>query len=63
MRGSLRLKRLTYATVALIALAGAIGTANADDLPDYMQPIAGHTASTSGRNRNEERAGAQFQHV
>ena len=46
MRGSLRLKRLTYATVALIALAGAIGTANADDLPDYMKPIAGRTAST-----------------
>ena len=59
MRGSLRLKRLTYATMALIALAGAIGTANADDLPDYMKPIAGRTAS----NRNEERAGAQFQHV
>ena len=46
MRGSLRLKRLTYATMALIALAGAIGTANADDLPDYMKPIAGRTAST-----------------
>ncbi len=44
MRGSLRLKRLTYATMALIALA--IGTANADDLPDYMKPIAGRTAST-----------------
>jgi hypothetical protein len=46
MRGSLRLKRLTYATMALIALAGAIGTANADDLPDHMKPIAGRTAST-----------------
>jgi hypothetical protein len=32
--------------MALIALAGAIGTANADDLPDYMKPIAGRTAST-----------------
>jgi len=30
--------------MALIALA--IGTANADDLPDYMKPIAGRTAST-----------------
>jgi hypothetical protein len=46
MRGSLRLKRLIYATMASIALAGAIGTASAGDLPDYMEPIAGHTAST-----------------
>src|SRR6516162_4565816 len=46
MRRSLRLKRLARATVASVALVGAIGTANADDLPDYMQPIAGQTAST-----------------
>jgi len=46
MRGSLRLKRLFYATMASIALAGAIRTASAGDLPDYMEPIAGHTAST-----------------
>jgi len=46
MRGSLRLKRLIYATMASIALAGAIGTASAGDLPDYMEPIAGHTVST-----------------
>src|ERR1700747_1134327 len=46
MRCSLRLRRLTYATVASIALAGAIGAANADDLLDYMQPIAGHPTST-----------------
>jgi hypothetical protein len=46
MRGSLRLKRLIYATIASIALAGAIGTASAGDLPDYMEPIAGHTVST-----------------
>jgi hypothetical protein len=46
MRRSVRLKRLAHATVTSIALAGAIGTATADDLPEYMQPIAGHTAST-----------------
>ena len=47
MRRNLRLKRLSYATVAFIALGGAIGTASADDLPDYMKPIAGRTASTA----------------
>ena len=46
MRRSVRLKRLAHATVTSIALAGGIGTATADDLPEYMQPIAGHTAST-----------------
>ena len=29
-----------------VAFAGAIGTANAEDLPGYMQPIAGHVASS-----------------
>jgi hypothetical protein len=46
MRRNLRLKRLAHAALMSIALAAAIETANADDLPDYMQPIAGHTAST-----------------
>jgi len=40
-------RSIAYAALVSIALAGAIGTADADDLPDYMQPIAGHTASTS----------------
>ena len=46
MRCNLRLKRVAHVALMSIALAAAIGTANADDLPDYMQPIAGHTAST-----------------
>jgi hypothetical protein len=46
MRSNLRLKRLVHAALMSVALAAAIATANADDLPDYMQPIAGHTAST-----------------
>jgi hypothetical protein len=32
--------------LAPIALAGAIAVANADGLPDYMKPIAGHPTST-----------------
>ncbi|MGC1350254.1 MAG: hypothetical protein WA858_10800 [Xanthobacteraceae bacterium] len=32
--------------VTSVAFAGAIGTASAEDLPGYMQPIAGHTASS-----------------
>jgi len=46
MPRNLRLKRLAYATVTSIALASAAAMAKADDLPDYMQPIAGHTASS-----------------
>jgi hypothetical protein len=39
-------RSMAHAALLSIALSGAIGTANADDLPDYMEPIAGHTAST-----------------
>src|ERR1700722_11850285 len=44
-------KRLVYMTMASIALAGVAGTVKAqdlkaDNLPDYMRPIAGHTTST-----------------
>jgi hypothetical protein len=46
MRCNLRLKRLACATVTSVTFAGAIGAANAEDLPGYMQPIAGHTASS-----------------
>ena len=63
MRPDLRLSRLARVAVAFIALAGAIGTASADDLPDYMKPIAGHPHLRAGRKRNKKRAGAQFQHV
>ena len=34
---------IAHATFTSIALAGAIGTAATDELPDYMQPIAGRT--------------------
>jgi hypothetical protein len=45
MRRSLQFTRLARVTATSIALATAIGMAMADDLPGYMQPIAGHTAS------------------
>jgi len=50
MRPDLRLSRLARVAVAFIALAGAIGTASADDLPDYMKPIAGHPTSAPAEN-------------
>jgi len=40
------LKRCVYVTVALVALSGASTGPKAEDLPAYMQPIAGHTASS-----------------
>ena len=46
MRRSLQFTRLARVTAISIALAAAIGMATADDLPGYMQPIAGHTASS-----------------
>jgi hypothetical protein len=46
MRRNLRLKRCACVTMTSIALAGAIETAKADDLPAYMRPIAGHSASS-----------------
>jgi hypothetical protein len=42
------LKRCAHATVTCIALAGALGAANADNLPSYMQPIAGTAVSSPG---------------
>jgi hypothetical protein len=43
----LRISRsILHAVLASVALAAAIGTANADDLPNYMQPIAGHPTAT-----------------
>jgi hypothetical protein len=44
MRFNLRL--IAHATFASIMLAGTTGTAATDELPDYMQPIAGRTTST-----------------
>jgi hypothetical protein len=46
VRYNLLLKRCLCVAVTSIALAGAMGTAPADDLPAYMRPIAGHTASS-----------------
>jgi hypothetical protein len=51
MRRHSLLKRLAHVTMASIVLVGVAGTAKAqdfkaDNLPDYMRPIAGHTTST-----------------
>jgi hypothetical protein len=51
MRRHSLLKRLVYVTMASIVLAGIAGTVKAqdlkaDNLPDYMRPITGHTTST-----------------
>jgi hypothetical protein len=46
MRGKLILKRPYVKLLTCVVFAGAIGAANAQDLPAYMQPIAGHTASS-----------------
>src|SRR3984893_6101734 len=47
MRLDLLLRCFACVTVTFIALAGANGAANAEDLPAYMQPIAGHIASSA----------------
>src|SRR5580700_4323054 len=46
MRGNLLLQRFACLTITCIAFAGANGAARAEDLPAYMQPIAGHAASS-----------------
>src|SRR5580693_9265273 len=46
MRGNLLLKRTVYATISSIVLSATWTAARADDLPAYMQPIAGHAASS-----------------
>ncbi len=46
MRGYALLKRLFFVTIAFIVLAGAAGMTKADDLPDYMRPITGHTSTS-----------------
>jgi hypothetical protein len=50
MGRNLRLRRLACATVTLAGLVGAIATAKADDLPGYMQPIAGHPVASSAES-------------
>jgi hypothetical protein len=39
-------RMIAQAALVSIALSAVVETARADDLPDYMQPIAGHTVST-----------------
>jgi hypothetical protein len=46
MRGNLLLQRFACLTITCIAFTGADGTARAEDLPAYMQPISGHAASS-----------------
>ena len=52
MRRHLRLtaRAALPSILASIVLVGAIVTADADSLPDYMQPIAGHPTSTPADN-------------
>lgn len=54
MRGHQRLKHFAYATVTSLALSAGADTAQAQNLPAYMQPIAGLTASSpiETANRN-----------
>jgi hypothetical protein len=47
MRLDVFLKCFARVTAAFIALAGVNRAANAEDLPAYMQPIAGHVASSA----------------
>jgi hypothetical protein len=46
MQADLLFKRFVCATLAAIALAGFSVAVKADDLPAYMEPITGNTAST-----------------
>src|SRR6266446_4151439 len=47
MRVRSLLKRYAYATATLIALTGLATTTKSQDLPSYMAPISGRTASSS----------------
>jgi len=47
-------KRLACAAATLVGLVGAIEAAKADDLPGYMQPIAGHTASSPAETATKD---------
>ena len=51
MPDNLSLKRYAHATATCIALAGAIGAAKADNLPAYMEPIAGPRRPAPARPR------------
>jgi hypothetical protein len=48
MRHHLALKRCVYAAAASVAFFSAAGAIKAENLPAYMQPIAGQTASSLG---------------
>jgi hypothetical protein len=50
----LNLRLIAHATFTSIALAGGIGTAATDELPDYMQPIAGRTTSTPAETATKD---------
>ena len=47
----------------VVMALGSTSLAAAADLPAYMQPIAGHGHDDAGRDRDQERAGAQHRHV
>jgi len=54
MRGGSILKSLAYVTVASITFGSTIGAANAQNLPTYMQPIAGLTPSSAGETATKD---------
>jgi hypothetical protein len=54
MRPNFLLKRFACVTITSVALAGAAGSAKADDLPAYMQPIAGHVASSPAETATKD---------
>jgi hypothetical protein len=54
MRRNLLLKRFACVTMTCFAFAGATGTAMAEDLPAYMQPISGHAASSPAETATKD---------
>jgi hypothetical protein len=54
MRQNLFLNRFICLTMSCIAIAGVIGTATAEDLPAYMQPISGHVTSSPAETATKD---------
>jgi hypothetical protein len=54
MHRSLLPRRFCYLTMTFIAFAGANGAAMAEELPAYMQPIAGHVASSPAQTATKD---------
>ncbi len=59
MRGYSILKHFAYATATSIVLSSGVGAAKAQNLPAYMQPIAGLTASSPSETAQAKAPGFQ----